>query len=294
MGMVATHLRRHRGALAVTYVAVVVENTIELLYPFAIGLAVDGLIDGTWGGVVVFAAIALAHTAVGVTRQWYDTRSFNRLYASLATDLVQQQRAAGVPTTSIAARTALAGEYVGFLEDGVVSAITAAFAVIGSLAMLLLYDLKLGLVAALAAIPVALLNRRLMRRSGRIYRRLNDESEVEVSLIHEGSTAEVRRHFGVLSGHWNHLSDTEAATWGLVDLVALGLAVFALVRTTALSDEAGTIFAVIAYVWTYTGGFDLVPAVLQRMANFSDIRRRLDGSDEAGPEGIAPTAPDPK
>ena len=285
MGMVTTHVRRHRGALAVTYGAVVVENTLELLYPFAIGLAVDGLLDGRWGGVIVFAAISLVHTVIGVARQWHDTRSFNRLYASLATDLVEQQRAAGVPTTSVAARAALAGEYVEFLQDGVSTAITAAFAVIGSLAMLFFYDLQLGLVAALAAVPVVLLNRRLMQRSGRIFRRLNDESEVEVSLIHEGSTAEVRRHFGVLAGHWNRLSDTEAATWGLVDLVALGLAVFALVRTTALSDEAGTIFAVIAYVWAYTGGFDLVPTVLQRMSNLADIRRRLEGLDEAGPGG---------
>ena len=105
------------------------------------------------------------------------------------------------------------------------------------------------------------------------------DAQVEVSLIHEGSTAEVRRHFGLLAGHWNRLSDTEAATWGIVDLVALALAVFALVRTTALSDEAGTIFAIIAYVWAYTGGFDQVPAVLQRMSNLADIRRRLDRAD---------------
>lgn len=279
MGLLTTHVRRHRGALAVTYGAVVVENTFELLYPFAIGLAVDGLIDGSWGGVLVFVAISLLHTAIGVARQWHDTRSFNRLYATLATDLVEQQRAAGVPTTSVAARAALAGEYVEFLQDGVDAAITAAFAVIGSLAMLFFYDLQLGLVAALAAIPVVVLNRRLMRRSGRIFRRLNDESEVEVSLIQDGAPADVRRHFGVLAGHWNRLSDAEAATWGLVDLVALGLAVFALVRTTALSDEAGTIFAVIAYVWAYTGGFDQVPPVLQRFSNLADIRRRLERAD---------------
>jgi hypothetical protein len=35
-------------------------------------------------------------------------------------------------------------------------------------------------------------------------------------------------------------------------------------------------------VGAYIGGFDQVPAVLQRMSNLADIRRRLDGlEDEA-------------
>jgi hypothetical protein len=287
VGFVATHVRPNRRALAVTYGAAVVENTFELLYPFAIGLAVDGLLDGSWGGVILFVLLSLAHTCLGVARQWYDTRLFNRLSAAFATDLVEDQRAEGVATTAVVARTLLADEYVDFLRSGVNTAITAAFAVVGSLVMLLFYDPLLGLVAAVVAIPVALINRRLMRRSGRIYRVLNDQSEREVSLIDEGSVADVRHHFGVIAGHWNRLSDAEGISWGVVDVIALGLAVFALVRATDTSEEVGAIFATIAYVWAYIGGFDQVPAVLQRMSNLADIRRRLDGLEDAE----APEAP---
>jgi hypothetical protein len=49
VGFVATHVRPHRGALAVSYGAAVIEDTFELLYPFAVGLAVDG--DSTARGV---------------------------------------------------------------------------------------------------------------------------------------------------------------------------------------------------------------------------------------------------
>jgi di/tricarboxylate transporter len=282
LGFVATHVRPHRGALAVSYGAAVIENTFELLYPFAIGLAVDGLLDGSWGGVTVFVVLSLAHTCLGVARQWYETRLFNRMYAEFATDLVADQRADGVATTSVVARTLLADEYVDFLRSGVNAAITAGFAVVGSLVMLFFYDPLLGLVAAAVAVPVGLINRRLMRRSAGIYRALNDQSEREVSLIHEGSVKDVRRHFGVIAGHWNRLSDAEGISWGVVDVIALGLAVFALVRATGTSEEVGAIFATIAYVWAYIGGFDQVPAVLQRMSNLADIRRRLDGLDGAG------------
>lgn len=66
-----------------------------------------------------------------------------------------------------------------------------------------------------------------------------------------------------------------------MDLIALALAALALVRTTRTAVEVGTIFAVIAYVWAYLGGFDQVPGVLQRMSNLVDIRRRLDGLAES-------------
>jgi ABC-type multidrug transport system fused ATPase/permease subunit len=276
MGVVTSHVRGHRRSLAVTYGAVVVENTFELLYPFAIGLAVDGLLDDTWGGVIVFVGISLAHTAVSVSRQWFDTRSFNRLYAEMATDLVEEQRAEGVPTTAVVARTTLAGEYVEFLERDVPMAIGAAFAVFGSLVMLFFYDWVIGVAAAFVAIPVVILNRRLMRRSGRVYRRLNDQSELEVTLIEAAPTEEVRGHFHLLARQWIRLSDAEAVSWGLVDVIAVGLSVFALVRTTGTVFEVGAIFATIAYVWAYIGGFDEVPGVLQRMSNLSDIRRRID------------------
>jgi len=277
LGFVAAHVQPHRRALAVSYGTAVIENTFELLYPFTIGLAVDGLLDGSWGGVAAFVVLSLAHTGLGVARQWYDTRLFNRLGAAFATDVVADQRADGVATTSVVARTLLADEYVDFLRSGVNTAIVAGFAVVGSLAMLFFYDPLLGLVAAAVAVPVALINRRLMRRSAGIYRALNDQSEREVSLIDEGSVKDVRRHFGVIAGHWNRLSDAEGISWGIVDVIALGLAVFALVRATGTSEEVGAIFATIAYVWAYIGGFDQVPAVLQRMSNLADIRRRLDG-----------------
>ena len=256
MTFVSTHVRRRRRTLAVTYALVSIENTFELLYPFAIGLAVNGLLDQTWTGIAVFAAISLSHTAVSFTRQRYDSRSFAKLYAEIATDLVHQQRDDGVATSAIAGRANLAGEYVDFLERDIPLAITACFAVFGSLLMLLLYDPLLGLVASAVAFPVALLNRRLMRRSRRIYRRLNDQTEAEVAVIGTGTHGEVRRHFWILGLQWVRLSDAEAASWSIMEVLAAGLAVFALWRTVDIGAEVGTIFATIAYVMSYIGGFE--------------------------------------
>ena len=109
--------------------------------------------------------------------------------------------------------------------------------------MLFLYDPLVGAVAAALALPVMILNRRLMARSEGLYRELNDLAEVEV--------------------------------------VATGLWVFTIVRVTSATIDIGAIFAMIAYVAFYTAGFDDAPGVLRRLTRLRDIKQRLD--DEVSP-----------
>jgi len=276
MGIVEDHLAGARRRIRISYGMVVCQNLLDLLWPFALGLAIDGLIDDTWAGVAVFVGLSLAHTAVAFTQQRYASRTFNPLYAGIASDLVEQQRNEGIDTASVSGRTELAAEYVGFLEGDIPLAITAGFTVVGSLVMLFFYDPLVGIAAAAIFLPVALLNRRLMVQSEGLYRELNDLAEVEVDVIGGGRRAESRRHFGIIGRRWVRLSDTEAATWGIVEVLAVGLWVFTLVRVTSTTIDVGAAIAMIAYVAFYTAGFDEVPGILQRLTRLGDIKRRLD------------------
>ena len=56
----------------------VCENILGLLWPLAIGLAVDGLIDGSRAGLRFFVGLSLSNTAVSFVRQRYESRTFNR------------------------------------------------------------------------------------------------------------------------------------------------------------------------------------------------------------------------
>lgn len=115
-----------------------------------------------------------------------------------------------------------------------------------------------------------------MGHSRRIYRRLNDELKVEVEVIDQGSPNDVHHHFQILRGHRLGLSDAQARTWGAVEVIGTELAVFTVIRVTSLGAEAGVIFATLGYVWAYLSGFELLPSVLQALANLRDIRKRLD------------------
>lgn len=282
MSIVSHHLAAARRRIRVCYALVAIENILGILWPVAIGLAIDGLLRDSWVGSSVFVALSLTHTGLSFARQRYESRTFNRLYADLAADLVEQQREADVAAASVAGRTALTGEYVEFLQSDIPLAITSAFTVVGSLAMLFVYDVVVGVAAALVALPVMLVNRRLMRRSQGLFEELNDLAEAEVDVIRRGRRTESRRFFGIVSRRWIHLSDAEAASWSIVEIIAVGLWMVALVRATSGTVEVGAIIATIAYVWSYTAGFEEVPGVLQRLTRLPDITRRLDDATDPG------------
>ena len=86
----------------------------------------------------------------------------------------------------------------------------------------------------------------------------------------------VARHFSQLARRYVALSDAEANTWGLLEGFVIAVSVFAFIRTADVTTEAGTIFAVIAYVWRYTDSFAALPQLSQQLANLVDIAGRLE------------------
>ena len=101
---------RHRLELALTYTLSTVENGLNVLYPFLTGIAIDGVLSAAWIGVAPLLVTWSVHLAVGLFRHVYDTRVFTLVYADLAANLVEPQRAQGTNAAHLAARVALSRE----------------------------------------------------------------------------------------------------------------------------------------------------------------------------------------
>lgn len=270
-------LSDHRRGITLTYGLTGVENSFDLLYPFAIGLAINGLLQQQASALVPLLLIWLAHTTCGYWRQRFDTRLFTRIYTHIASNTVIQQRAEGESVSEIAARTDMAEELVEFLESDVPAILLALFAVIGGAAMLFYYDwLAAGLMSLL--IPVAIVSYlRFGRGAYRMEGRFNDRSEQEVELIASASPATVRRHFRNLSRWRVRISDAEARTWSAIELLALPLFVAALIRLTSLPGlMVGDIIAAVAYMVRMLDGLDTVPDRVAQLSRLIDNMRRLD------------------
>jgi hypothetical protein len=269
--------RASRGKLVFTYALSTLESVFTLLYPWAVGYAIDGLLAGRIEAMAPLIGFWLAHTVVGAFRQMFDTRVFTAIYTRIATSAAAHQHQLGSSQSQIAARLHMGREIVAFCETDVPAIITFATSFFGALVLLAWYDWQFGLYALAIIVPAAFANRAFLRSALKLNRGLNDQMEKEVEIVSMPEPGRIADHYGALAGLKIRLSDKEARTWSLVELLFIALTAAVLLRATlSLGMGAGAIFASVTYVFDFTGSLRQAPFVLHKLTRLIDIRRRLE------------------
>jgi hypothetical protein len=288
-------IKPFRFRIAFTYALTVIEDLLELSYPWATGLAINGLLAGDYRMIAPVMIAWVLHTAIGCGRQMYDTRLYTRVYNAIVTDTVLRQRQLGVEPTKVAARSAMSREFVTFFERDMPVVLNAIVSIIGSAAILFYYDLVIGAAAALLFIPVALLNRGYMRRSLMLNEGLNNELEHEVRVIEGAQEKDVARHFAEVRSWRVKLSDADALNWVAIEGLSILVFLLVLLRVAYMPNaNVGGIFAIFVYVWRLMEKLDMMPQIVQQLMRLKDIRRRIEAgaSVEAVGAQIQRTDPD--
>ena len=262
--------------ISLTYFLTFVEDLLELSYPWATGIAIDGLMAHEFQNTLPIVIAWSARASIGCFRQMYDTRVYTDVYNHIVEDTIIRQRKAGIEATMVAARSAMSREFVTFFEIDVPVVITSLIHIFGSAIILFWYDFHIGALAALLFIPVYLVNRVYVRVTARLNRELNDQLEKEVVYIERSEREEVRSHFALVRKWRIKLSDASAYNWTIIEVLSIGVFIAILLRATVLPEsEAGDIFAILVYVWRLMEGLDHVPTIVQQLTRLRDISIRI-------------------
>ncbi len=292
---VTNTIRPFRWRIAFTYTLTVIEDLLELSYPWATGLAINGLLAHDYRMIVPVMVAWLLHTAIGCGRQMYDTRLYTQVYNAIVTDTVLRQRQSGIEPTKVAARSAMSREFVTFFEKDMPVVLNTLVSIVGSAAILFYYDLVLGALAVLLFIPVLIINRKYMKRSLTLNEGLNNQLEHEVQVIETAQEPAVIRHFSEVRAWRIKLSDADALNWTAIEGLSILAFLLVLLRVTYMPNaDVGTIFAIFVYVWRLMEKLDLMPQIVQQLMRLKDIRRRIEAgaSIEAIAEQIRRTSGD--
>ncbi len=273
-------IRPFQGRIALTYFLTFVEDMLELSYPWATGLAIDGLLAHDYRMAAPIIAAWTLRMIIGCFRQMYDTRLYTTVYNAIVSDTILRQRGRGVPATTVSARSAMSREFVTFFEKDVPVIFTSVVGILGSAAILFYYDLVIGAVTASLFLPVVLINRVYSRRSLRLNTGLNDQLEREVDIIERARPEEIERHFAGVRTCRVKLSDAEAYNWTTIEVLSIVVFVAVLIRATYLpTTETGDIFAILVYVWRLMENLDNVPQIVQQITRLIDIGRRIEAGE---------------
>ena len=274
--LVLGRIKSRRKQISFTYLLTLIENIFELMYPWAIGIAINGLLMDKWQLVIPLIVIWVLHIVIGGLRQLYDTRLFTRIYSAMAGDVIALQREDSTEVSQVSARVDMAEEFIDFFETEMPVIFATIISLIGSLVLLFFYDVWSGLIIAGLFVPIAVINFMTGRRALKMNEAYNTQWEEEVDIVRQAHPRRTRVHFGRLAQWKIRLSDIEVVSWTSTGVLTLGATILVLVRVAGIPGVlAGDIFASLAYVLRIEQALDRVPETVQQVGRLIDIRRRI-------------------
>lgn len=273
---IASIFKQYKWKVSFTFLLLVLENASKVAQPFVLGIAINDLLNKSEDGLLLFGGLYLIGFIIGVIRRYYDTRAYTFIYQEVATEIAEIQNQKSVPISTIAARSALVKELVDFFEQDVTQGFTSVIGVIGALVMLLVFDTWIFIGCIVTIILIWIIYGLSSRKLYEYNIGLNDELEYRVSVLEDRDRTKIQGHFKGISNWLVKLSDLETLNFGIIEVLLLLLAVYALyVSASSVTATAGSIFSVITYVLEFSNGVFMLPFIYQQVIRLKEISSRL-------------------
>lgn len=266
--------QRYMLRISLTMCLVLAEALAFLLLPLVIGMAIDGLLAGSYLGVWKLGFLGLGVVVSGALRRFYDTRVYAGIYVDLSTEIVEQ--ANDNNTSKLNARVTMLKELVEFLENQLPELMTSLVGLVGAVAILYALDFQIFL-GCLLVIALMLMT---FIATGKITTKFNhhynNAMEAQVVAIEERHHKSIRS-FMTQMMRWNiKLSDLETLIFSVIWLGMTMLIVFSVVE--AVGDgaiQAGAVMAMVMYVFQFAEGAGMLPLYFQQFLRLQEISTRL-------------------
>jgi ABC-type multidrug transport system fused ATPase/permease subunit len=267
--------RRYRWRIGLSLVLILLEGIGYLLGPLVIGVAVDGLLDDSYSGLLALAGLAIAIITVSAIRRLYDARLYASMFEDVAGDVAARERAASSDVSVVAARAGLVEEVVAFFQESVPELTTGAVGILGTMLILAGIDTRL-LVACIALLVLVVI---VYAVTGRLNLRLNegynDELERQVAALRHDE-ASSRAHFARLVRWDIRLWDLDTANTTVVAAASAAFLIFSLVVIVGGEPEIGLVISGLIYVLAYIELLVTLPGYAQELIRLREIAGRLE------------------
>ncbi len=267
---------RFRWRISLTLTLVVVESSLEVLYPLLIGFAINDLLAERYDGLIHLGILGVTSVLIGSSRRYYDTRIYSGIYRLVAVELVEREQAAGTSVSRTSAHTNLLTEFVDFLEDTIPELIGALVAVVGILVVTAGLSLPVFFGCLALFLLVILVYTITAGRNYRLNAGYNNQFEETVDAIASKRRDRLTNHFHRIM-QWNvRLSDLETLNYAVFWIGAVALFLFTPYSAVSAGVlEYGLVFSLLLYVFEFIDWLSDLPLHIQQVIRLQEISKRL-------------------
>lgn len=268
-------LKKYRSRFIFTFLLLLFEAGINLLFPLFIGGAIDSAIGGSYTGAVHLGILSMLALTVGVGRRVFDSRFYAKVYRNigLRADTKIQEKSASIRS----ARLSMIGELVEFLENSLPELINTVIGLIGVVVIIATLNFTVFYSSLIATLLIFLIYWLSSKRTISLNRSSNDELEKQVIILATKDKSLLRNHLKEMM-KWNiKLSDLEAFNFSVSWIV---LSIF-LVASIIFSVQSGMVnygvlLSLIMYVFQYIENVINLPFFYQNWLRLQEIKTRIE------------------
>jgi len=269
-------LVRFKWKVLFTFILVIFEAFLSLLFPLFIGFAINGLLEERYTELISLAGLGFLALVIGASRRLYDTRIYASIYQIVSKEMVIREQNKGSSVSTIAARATLLTEFIEFLENSMPLIVTNFIGVFGVL--ILIFSLNLNIFKACLAVFILIVVVYIFsgNKNFQINEKFNNQLEKQVEALSSKDLGIIENHFRLVM-RWNiKLSDLETCNYSVIWIGLLSLLVYAPVAVINNGITSyGHAFSVLMYVFEYIGSVSSLPYFIQQIIRLQEISNRL-------------------
>ncbi len=272
---IKTILKEYKLKFGFTFLLLLLEAGISILFPLFIGYAIDSAIQGNHYGAIQLGLLGLASLIVGVGRRVFDSRFYAKVYQKIGARIVIKIE--NDKSSMKSARLGMIRELVEFLENALPQLINSVIGLVGVVVILATLNLPVFFGSLIATVLIFLVYWLSSERTLRFNKHSNDEFEKQVDVIATNNEKELKFHLKEMM-KWNiKLSDLEAVNFSVSWLVLLSFLVVSII--IPINDgmvQYGALFALIMYVFQYMESVINLPYFYQYWLRLREIKQRME------------------
>lgn len=266
-------LSRFRIRMSITFLLVLLEGTLAILFPLVIGYAINDALKGVYDGAMLLGGLGVLSLVIGSSRRLIDSRFYSRVFKELGYDIGTVE---GLAPSKQTARLSMLREVVEFFENSVPQIVNSIIGLIGTLIIVATLNAKIFvgcLVILLLVFGVYALTKNRTIQFNTAY---NNALEEQVNVLSKNDKPKLKSYLHGLM-RWNiKLSDLETINFSIVWLLMMGFLVISIIWSVETEGvNYGTVFALVMYVFQYIESVVTLPLFYQQWLRLKEISSRL-------------------
>jgi len=275
---------KYKYSIAVLLLFVLVENIAWIIEPTFFGKLLDALIGHFYNHetinfiypLFIWILVYMINVVGGSLHRLFNGGTYSRLYADVATNVIEESKSRGDQYSKMLVRTELVKEYIVFFKDRLPEMLWQLSASAGAIIALFFYDYRIGFVCLAVIGPIGYINNINRKNVTHLQKDIHDNQEELYKLIENKDASKIHQFYYNMIPPRTSIARWNAFSYSTVKVLLVIIFVVVLFICIDIDNfSTGKIYSIIAYLWTFIGQTDYLPDLMETLGSIKDLNVRF-------------------